>query len=294
MSSVCWYPEYASAILTLDSPMEGYTDAVIIGCDNWIFSPRLLPGGKSEHVAESKDYFVSSCGSLLKEEMVEFCAKVGVKLQKKASNGKGNQKTPAFLRSVVIDVIAKLDDDSESEPRGATTDVGSSRQRCTTWPLFLAVLDKFNKLNSNAPLLKSKIMIQFDLYAFDAVMGYFSGTDMPSTEQLDVLFHILSSASESALQLSALASKYKFKNNLSIIKEKICSRRRDLDRYYSEFNERINLRYKIDIVNFYSRSPQLHDPTITNVADNVYCENRVMRNILLNIGRIDDLNSIHR
>jgi hypothetical protein len=215
MSSVCWYPEYASAILTLDSSMEGYTDVVIIGCDDWVFSTRLLPGGKSEHVAESKKYLDRYCGSELTEKMTEFFEKVGIQLQKKltnearsAANGKGHQMTPAFLQSVVIDVANP--DDSKSESRGATTDVGmhtGSRRRCTTWPLFFQVLDRCIKRNSNSPLLKSKICMQFDLYAFDFVMKFFSGAEMPSIEQLDTLFHILSSVSESALQLSALASK---------------------------------------------------------------------------------------
>jgi len=277
MSSVCWYPEYASAILTLDSSMEGYTDVVIIGCDDWVFSTRLLPGGKSEHVAESKKYLDLYCGSVLTEKMAEFFEKVGIQLQKKlttearsAANGKGHQMTSAFLQSVVIDVANP--DDSKSESRGATTDVGmhtGSRRRCTTWPLFFQVLDRCIKRNSNSPLLKSKICMQFDLYAFDAVMKFFSGAEMPSIDQLDTLFHILSSVCESALQLSTLASKYNLKNHLLFVEEEICSRRRELDRFYGEFNERINLNYKIDIVNFYSRSPQLHDPTIVKVADNV-------------------------
>jgi hypothetical protein len=297
MSRVRWYPKYASTILTLDSSMEGYTDVFIIGCDQWKFVPRLLPEGKSEHVAESEHYLESSCGSLLIEEMADFFVKVNMRLKKRvvkearsAANGKGHQMTPAFLRSVVIDVVAKLGDDSESDARGATTDVGmhtGSRQRCTTWPLFLVVLDRLIKQNSNAPLLKSKILMHFDLYAFDAVMECFSGADVPSMEQLDTLFHIMSSASERALQLSALASRHNLRSDLSIIEDGICSRRRELDRCCSEFSERINRRYKIDSFECRPRPPQVLDPTIVKLSDNMYCVDRVMRNILLNIGLID-------
>ena len=42
-----------------------------------------------EHVAESKDYFVSSCGSLLIEEMAEFFDEVGMKLQKRLLIARG-------------------------------------------------------------------------------------------------------------------------------------------------------------------------------------------------------------
>jgi hypothetical protein len=45
MSSVRWYPNYASAILTLGSSTEGEVDIALVGCDQWKFSPRLLPEG---------------------------------------------------------------------------------------------------------------------------------------------------------------------------------------------------------------------------------------------------------
>ena len=60
MSSVRWYPNYASAILTLGSSIQGYADIALVGCDQWKFSKRLFtPLGVKKQITSN------SCAEIL-------------------------------------------------------------------------------------------------------------------------------------------------------------------------------------------------------------------------------------
>ncbi|KAJ3057627.1 hypothetical protein HDU99_007218, partial [Rhizoclosmatium hyalinum] len=210
-----WLPAYGCAII-LEFVDVNQLHVNLMFLDEWTYHSRRLGTDSNVEFATpslkntgyihlgmvDKDVFLDKFATAFQKAISGAKGRTG-ETRSAAGGNQGHQRTPAFIKAVIIQILMTMESDDVQEvqvPYGATTDVGlhsGGRPRCTTWPLAIHALKIM--LPTEESFLH--ILSRLHLFLLESKLLQVQHNQEFSPVQMDECHVILKAACDALIQL---------------------------------------------------------------------------------------------